>query len=373
MVILIAGDFCPQNRVASLLDAKDFQKVLCEVKPIIDKSDYSIVNFECSVAKGGERPITKYGPSLKCSEKGIEAIKWAGFDCVSLANNHFLDYGEEGVRNTLEACKKHKIDTVGGGMNLYESSQILYKEIGGKILAVINCCEHEFSIASETTAGSNPLNPVQNYYEIKEARQRADYVLIIVHGGHELWQLPSPRMVETYRFFVDAGADAVVNHHQHCFSGYEVYRGKPIFYGLGNFCFDKPDYYKGLWEYGYMVSVNFSKEISFELIPYEQCKKEPAIKIIEKRDSFEAEISRLNIIIGDEKKLQEATSNYYDDVSKIMRIALAPYSQRILMKLCNMGWIPTLYNKSRGARLFNMVFCESQRDKLIHFLKHSYD
>jgi poly-gamma-glutamate synthesis protein (capsule biosynthesis protein) len=45
-------------------------------------------------------------------------------------------------------------------------------------------------------------------------------------------------MVETYRFFIEAGADAVVNHHQHCICGYEVYKGKPIFYGLGNFCFD---------------------------------------------------------------------------------------------------------------------------------------
>jgi poly-gamma-glutamate synthesis protein (capsule biosynthesis protein) len=121
---------------------------------------------------------------------------------------------------------------VGGGTNLQEASKILYKKIDEKVLALINCCENEFSIATEVTAGSNPLNPIQQYYAIQEAKSKADYVLVIVHGGHELWQLPSPRMQETYRFFIDAGADAVVNHHQHCYSGYEIYKKKPYILNL---------------------------------------------------------------------------------------------------------------------------------------------
>ena len=100
----------------------------------------------------------------------------------------------------------------------------MYKRKDGETLAIINCCEHEFSIADDDSAGANPLNPIQQYYKIKEARLNADYVLVIVHGGHEMYQLPSLRMVDTYRFFIDAGADAVVNHHQHCFSGYETRR-----------------------------------------------------------------------------------------------------------------------------------------------------
>ncbi|MBQ9230187.1 MAG: CapA family protein [Prevotella sp.] len=59
-------------------------------------ADYSIVNFECPVADNRCQPIAKYGPNLRCSKRGVEAVKWAGFDCVTLANNHFLDYGEGG-------------------------------------------------------------------------------------------------------------------------------------------------------------------------------------------------------------------------------------------------------------------------------------
>ena len=200
MKVLIAGDYCPQNRVADLFEKRDFESVLGNVRDVISTVDYSIVNFECPVCDGSETPIVKFGPNLKCTEHGVEALKWAGFKCVTLANNHFLDYGEEGVAKTLKTCQDYDIDTVGGGVTLNEASQVLYRKIEGKILAIINCCEHEFSIATDTTAGSNPLNPFQQYYAIQDARKKADYILVIVHGGHEHFQLPSPRMQETYHF-----------------------------------------------------------------------------------------------------------------------------------------------------------------------------
>ena len=164
MKILIAGDYVPRGRLAPLVKEGNFEAIFGEIKEFLCSVNYSIVNFECPVIKGGEKPILKQGPNLQCADNGVEAIKWAGFDCVTLANNHFLDYGKEGVENTLKACEKYGIDTVGGGMNLLDASKILYKEIEGKTLAIINCCEHEFSIATENTAGSNPLNPIQQYY-----------------------------------------------------------------------------------------------------------------------------------------------------------------------------------------------------------------
>lgn len=161
----------------------------------------------------------------------VDAVKYAGFDVCTLANNHILDYGTTCCLDTKRLLEEDGIKTVGIGENLSRAADILYLKKENETLAIINCCEHEFSIATEETAGANPLNPIQQYYKIQEARQSADYVLVIVHGGHEYYQLPSPRMKETYRFFIDAGADAVINHHQHCYSGYEEYKGKPIFMG----------------------------------------------------------------------------------------------------------------------------------------------
>ena len=366
MKVLIAGDFCPQHRVAEKFEKNNYETVLGEIKEIISDADYSIVNFECSVTKGGEKPIEKHGPNLQCSEKGIEAVKWAGFDCVTLANNHFLDYGKEGVEGTLEACRKYGVDTVGGGMNLSEASKIHYKEIEGKILAIVNCCEHEFSIATNDTAGSNPLNPIQQFYAIKEARTKADYVLVIVHGGHEHYQLPSPRMQETYRFFVDAGADAVVNHHQHCYSGYEVYNRKPIFYGLGNFCFDGNRSGLNMWYEGYMVIISFDSSISISVIPYMQCKEEPIIHLL-KMNSYDSQLQALNNIISDPDKLSKETEKYFKLCSNTYSNIFEPLYNRYYLGAKYRGWLPSLITKKKKLEAANYIMCEAHRDKLIYY------
>jgi len=237
--IIVAGDFCPNERVEKHINDQQYSEVFGNVRPIIESADYAVVNFECPVVLNDAQPIEKTGPTLKSGANAVKSIQFAGFNMATLANNHFYDYGEKGVSGTLITCAEHGIDTVGGGKNLTEAAKVFYKEIHGKKIAFINFCEHEFSIATETSGGSNPLDPVKNYNQILEARNNADYVFVVVHRGYEHYELPGLRMKETYRFFVEAGADVVINHHQHCYSGYKIYNGKPIFYSLGNFCFDK--------------------------------------------------------------------------------------------------------------------------------------
>lgn len=372
MKILIAGDFCPQKRVAELLDKGEYKTVLDDVKQTISDADYSIVNFECPVADDATTAIRKQGPSLRCSEKGVDAVKWVGFDCVTLANNHFLDQGAKGVENTLAACEKYAIDTVGGGRDLKEAANILYKDIEGKKLAIINCCEHEFSIATESSPGSNPLNPIRQYYAIKEARIKADFVVVIVHGGHEMRQLPSPRMKEIYRFFIDAGADAVINHHQHCYSGYEVYKEKPIFYGLGNFCFDRPDRKNSIWNEGYMVQLELkcNEKPTYNLIPYKQCGENPDVILMkeEERKAFEKEIQEINSVIGDNVKLKAEFDKYVNIKYASFSSILSPFNTRFCMGLVRRGYLPNFISKRKSLMMFNRISCESHRDILLRVL-----
>ena len=367
MNVLIAGDFCPQARVKKLCEEGKYAEVLGDAREIVENADFSIANLECPITQGGEQPIEKKGPNLQCSEKGVEAIKWAGFDCCTLANNHFLDFGTKGVSNTLYACRKHGLETVGGGMNIDEAAQTLFQKINGNTLAVINCCEHEFSIATDTAAGANPLNPVQQYYAIKEARTKADYVLVIVHGGHEHWQLPSTRMQETYRFMIDAGADAVVNHHQHCFSGYEIYKEKPIFYGLGNFCFDNPNINSSIWTEGYLLKLQLSDSISFCIYPYLQCQKEPCVKLIDSH-SFDQRLEELNKIIADPELLRSQQDEYYRKGATKYNELFEPLDHRFFKSLQKRGWIPSLISKKRKLLAMDYIQCESHRDRLIFHL-----
>lgn len=373
MDVLVAGDYCPIGRVDELVKREDFQMVFGSVKDEIDKCDYSIVNFECPVRVTEGGGIKKAGPSLKCTSKAVDAIKYAGFKCATLANNHFYDQGEEGVKETIQTLIESSIDYVGGGKNVDEAGQTLYKIINGKSLAIINCCEHEFSIATETSGGSNPLNPIQQYYSIIEAKKKADYVIVIVHGGIEHYQYPSQRMVDTYRFFVDAGADAVLNHHQHCFSGGEVWNGKPIFYGLGNFCFDWQEKSSKLWREGYMVKLIFDgTNVTYKLLPYLQNYINPGVflKIDSDYKEWNDQYTEISSVITDKAKLEEKYLELLAMTERRYSANITPYSSRIWLALYMRKMLPMLLSKRKLRTLLNMLMCESHYDRMIQMLKN---
>ncbi len=370
--ILVCGDYVPQDRVANLIDNEDYASVFSEVKEFTAQADYSIVNLEAPVVESTVRPIEKCGPNLKCSAKAVKALKYAGFDMVTLANNHFYDYGDEGVKQTLDVCESEGIAVVGGGMNIAEAARIVYKEIKGVKIAFINCCEHEFSIATEISAGSNPLNPIQQYYAIQEAKHNADKILVIVHGGHEMYQLPSPRMKELYRFFIDAGADAVVNHHQHCFSGYEIYNYKPIIYGLGNFSFDRIQFRDDIWNDGYMVMLNIDKEnVWIESIPYIQGNEQAGVKVLDERTEFDSKIEALSAIIEDDIKLKSEHEKWMKKTSSGYKLTLEPYQGYFLSSLYHRNLLPSFLTKRKSLRILGYIDCESHLDRLRFCVKDS--
>lgn len=367
--ILIAGDFAPTNRVASILEKGRYSDVFGEVKSIAEQVDYSLVNLESPIVNNGGTPLKKAGPNLKCRPSAIQAIHYIGFKGVTLANNHFYDYGEDGALTTINLLAQSYIDYVGAGRNLLEASNILYKTIKGKVFAFINCCENEYSIATSETAGSNPISPVRQYYSIKEAREKADYVIVIVHGGIEGYQLPTPRMQEWYRFFIDCGTDVVVNHHQHCYSGYEEYNGKRIFYGLGNFCFDRNMNQPDSWYEGYLLKLFFNDgEIDFEMIPYIQCKEEARIIIQNQSDGFDREIKRLNDVICDAEEIHNAYVHFMDATMNSQKYVLSPYKNKYLSALYVRGFLPGFLPLVRWRNLQNKIICESHRDRFIYFL-----
>lgn len=369
--LIIAGDFCPRYHLSELFDSQQWELVLHEVLPYTSQVDYSILNFECAIVDGDEvKPVKKCGPALSCSINALKAVQYAGFDCVTLANNHFGDFGDLGCRQTIAAIDKLGIDRVGGGINLAEAQKVLYKKIGNHQFAFINICEHEFTIAGKDKAGSAPLDVPTNVGQIFEARKKADHVIVIVHGGNEFYQLPTPRMKRTYRCFIECGADVVLNHHQHCFGGYEIYQGKPIFYGLGNFCFDSTTF-KGLWNEGYMAKLVFGEGVDFEIIPYSQCAERTTINIYdgEKKAMVLNRVKELNDIIAKDDKLEEEYKKFYPSCFPGMRMSITPYTSRIPYSLCLRHLLPSFITEERKRLIYAYVNCESHRDIFLEYLK----
>ena len=370
--VLIAADFCPTARVANLIETSNFDEVFGQVRHLTGQMDYSVVNFECPVVNGDATPIVKQGPVLRCSMKAVEAIKWAGFDMTTLANNHFYDYADKGVCDTITALQSAGIAYVGGGANLEEASRIVFKEIGRKQVAFVNFCENEFSIATEVSGGSAPLNPVANYYQIREAHEKAAYVVVIVHGGHEYYQMPSPRMKQIYRFFIDAGADVVVNHHQHCFSGYEHYKCKPIFYGLGNFCFDRNGFRGGIWNEGFALELRFEGNVvESKLHPYIQGDERVGVELMneEQQSQFDKRIREINSLITDDKAVNKSLIHWQKSDRVGYLASSKPYSNRYVRALRRRRLIPSFRNRMDILSIYNCVNCEAHRDVFLRIVK----
>lgn len=124
MNVLIAGDFAPRERLAKQVEERNFSEIFSnELVDIIKSTDYSLVNFESPIVEDGYKPITKCGSNLKCTADAADAIKYAGFTAVTMANNHILDFGEKGLNKSVECCTKNGIDGVGVGRNLEEAKK----------------------------------------------------------------------------------------------------------------------------------------------------------------------------------------------------------------------------------------------------------
>lgn len=369
MRVIIGGDFSPTYRLASLINSEEYNIAFKEISDVFKMSDLNILNFESTIPLPGLKPIDKIGVRLSTTDKTINVLKYLNIGVVTLANNHTYDYGEEGLFHTLDLLSNSDIKAVGAGRNLADAAKVLFHKVNNTTIAIINCCEHEYGIAKPDSSGTNPLNPIAQYYSIKEAREVADYVIVIVHGGHEHFQLPSLRMQDTYRYFIDVGADVVVNHHQHCYSGYEIYKGKYIFYGLGNFAFDLKEKARSSWHEGCLLSLDLDNNtISHLLIPYVQFAETPEVRILEDRTKFDKNIDALNATISNREDLARHINDYYRSCERGIYTKFQPWPDRIFKGLFFRGLLPSLISKQSLAWIQNCVECQSNNDKLTFFL-----
>lgn len=372
MKILVAGDYVPFRRFSACLGEGQTEYDYNIIKEITDKVDYSILNLEAPIIKGDEKPICKFGPNLKAPLNALNGVVGMGFNAVTLASNHFRDYGDDGIIHTISLLDNAGLDHVGGGRSFQEAKKVLIKSLNEETISFINCCEHEFSIASNEHGGSMPLDIVEISRLIKEARNKTDYVVVIIHGGNEWYQLPSPRMKQLYRFFVEMGADAVINHHQHCYSGYEFYRGKPIIYGLGNFIFDNPSRRKLPWNEGYLAVLDFNNNIDIELIPYRQCDDKPGAYLMEDNEKtfFFNNIKNLNATIEDDTKLDAEFETFMMGKRQGIYSVFGLFTNKYLRALVSRGFISPFISRKKAAILYNYISCESHRDIVLNALEN---
>lgn len=226
-----------------------------ELQDRIQSSEFAVVNLEGPITTSSN-PINKSGPNTKSVERTAELLASAGFNGVTLANNHTMDYGESGLGDTLDACSKHDLVAVGAGDSDAAALRPHSVSVGDTTLSVFSVCEQEFGLAGPDQPGTAWLQHQELEELLGAAADQSDVVILLAHGGIEYVPLPPPHLQQRYRELVDAGADLVVGHHPHVPQGWEQYGGAVIWYSLGNFLFKHKRRVKPHW--GVSLDISFS-------------------------------------------------------------------------------------------------------------------
>lgn len=262
--ILVFGDICPTEDYRRFFDTRENGALSDRISSDVSAAGLAIANFECPATEHAV-PIAKCGPSLRAEPKDVQLLRRIGFDVLSLANNHILDFGAEGVMQTLELCGAAQILTVGAGENCDAAKRPLLFEQDGKKIAILSYAEVEFNLAGKTTPGANHFEPFDAPDEIRRLRSGCDYLIVLYHGGIEHYKYPSPMLQKKCRKLAEAGADLVLCQHSHCIGTIEKRGGSTILYGQGNAVFG---YREGntAWNEGLVVKVDLHQPEKVDLL-----------------------------------------------------------------------------------------------------------
>jgi len=219
-----------------------------KVRRVTRDADLFVVNLECPFTERGEMVYKNF--NFRARPALMDALTTGGVDVVSLANNHVMDYGSEGLEDTLSTLDGGKVRHFGAGLSLSDARQPAIVEIKGVRIAFVGYLflgEQHFEpyeiFATDDQPGAaghfGDVAALQSMMEddIRAAKEQADHVIPFFHWGREGHAIPEAYQVALAHAAIDAGASAVLGSHPHVLQGVEVYNGAPIAYSLGNFVF----------------------------------------------------------------------------------------------------------------------------------------
>lgn len=368
MSILIGADIVPTKSNIEQFNKGDAAFLVgSELLKILNDADYRIFNLEVPLTDVCS-PIDKCGPNLIAPPSTINGYKSIGVDFVTLANNHILDQGEQGLLSTCDLLRKNNIAYCGVGDNLNLAKVPYVFEISGKKIGIYACAEHEFSIATENSVGANPFDPLESFDHVSSLKQEVDYVIVLYHGGKEHYRYPSPNLQRVCRKFVKSGADLVVCQHSHCIGCEEKYLDGTIVYGQGNFLFDDSE--SEFWQTSLLIQIDNDCQISY--IPL--IKKGKSVRLASENDSnkiLESFFGRSEEIKTDgqiENKYNEFSQKMIDGYLLKLSGTGKSFVFRVMNKLTKQKygkWI--LKNKIKKQQLLqiqNILECEAHRELL---------
>jgi poly-gamma-glutamate capsule biosynthesis protein CapA/YwtB (metallophosphatase superfamily) len=264
--ILSFGDLFLGSWAVEAVDTNGMDYPFRGTMPVITTADLVMANLEGPLTDHSKIFVEKQY-AFRAPPRMSQTLEAAGIQAVNLANNHILDFGFPGLEETLQTLSKNGILAFGAGRTFPEAFQpalITLKDTKIAIFGFSTVYPDEFWADSARGGTAFPYEEMVTK-ALRDARQSSDVIIVHIHWGAESREVPKAYQVELGRLIVDSGADMVFGHHAHVPLGVEIYKGAPIFYGLGNFAFGSySDKAKGM---AAEVSVAGGKVIAGRIIP----------------------------------------------------------------------------------------------------------
>lgn len=240
--LALVGDILPAARVLDYMNQFGFDYPFEGARTLLQSADITAGNLETAITDRGT-PEENKEYVYRGPKEALTPIKDAGFDFLSLANNHSMDYGWEGLNDTMDALDDIDIAHAGSGVDDVEAFTPAYIDSQGvtvgfvSLTRVIPISKNVWKADKANPGLAESYSTERAVKAIQEAKSHADLVVVMVHWGEERSDTPNKFQKSLAYAYVDAGADLVVGSHPHVLQGFEKYKGKWIAYSLGNFVF----------------------------------------------------------------------------------------------------------------------------------------
>lgn len=241
--IAVTGDVMFARNMAGVLSSGE--SPFAGVSNVTSNVDLLLINFE-NAATSSENAVKGDIP-FKCDPSVVPLARANNNTVAALANNHVCDYGIDGMKDTISSLKNSNITPFGAGENEDAAHQGVNQEINGRNITIFNYmdsnnfAEYSYEVmpyANGSMPGYSAYDSAVAQKQISEAKKADNFVIAFMHFGNEYSLSPNDDQTRIAHELIDDGADVVIGSHPHVVQGIEMYKGKPIFYSLGDFIFD---------------------------------------------------------------------------------------------------------------------------------------
>jgi poly-gamma-glutamate capsule biosynthesis protein CapA/YwtB (metallophosphatase superfamily) len=237
--LMAVGDIGFIGEVSRNIDAYGPEHPFKYVEPILSQGDIIFGNLEKPFTKN-QRPFSNYlSKSSIANTKGVDSLVHGHFNILSLGNNHILDFGGEGLADTIDLLDEKGIKYVGAGFNLTEARQPVIIEKRGIRVGFLAYARQSDNTAGKGKPGAAPLD-YKNIIskDISELKKKVDVIVVSLHFGLMYTDYPTTEDREMAKRIIECGASLIIGHHPHVIQGFERYQNGVILYSLGEFIFD---------------------------------------------------------------------------------------------------------------------------------------